>query len=81
MLHCSPGGDEITVKNKEIKDFIGNLEVQRISDFYQFPLNKTTGKTYQMPDQFRGIFKQQALTSSRVKNQLKIQLLAEINEI
>ena len=29
MLHCSPGGHEITIKNKEIKGFIDNLEVKK----------------------------------------------------
>lgn len=56
MLGCPLDKGEIGLSNPEIRDLLNNLEITKPDKFYQFPLNQTTGKTYELPERFKGLF-------------------------
>ena len=56
MLGCPHNEEDIGLLNKEIRDFIESLEITKPNIFYQFPLNQTTGKVYDQPESFKGLF-------------------------
>ena len=56
MLECPHNEEDIGLLNKEIREFIESLEITKPDVFWHFPLNQTTGKVYELPERFKGLF-------------------------
>ena len=56
MLESPQNEEDIGLLNKEIRELIESLEITKSNIFYQFPLNQTTGKVYELPERFKGLF-------------------------